>query len=325
MDIYRWASIMCKYLFVENASNVRLYCADGLALYEMYEKCRKADDPVLDKDGVVGDFFASVGEGIFCNNDIVKLKKGGIRFSDIADYFKGRETCYNGRRCFDQRILPLCYFLSTIWAFEFGEEGDACNDGNYRTRLSEALEWAMPERNLEFDRTPQYFSKGIELLFEMLSMQYCGRIYIPPKDIVYRRSHADGVTLSHSIFRYGEIANLYCVFSEWGLRPNAVYELEYFERIADSYFSDEWKKGRDVCPETLVNAIARLYEAWDGVVPKNTNIILKSVIELQKSRFQMCVKSHIVRRIGCWNKGNLIVFILVYVWIEFVIYLRTSK
>ena len=266
---------MHKYLFAEKSSNVRLYCADGLALYEMYETCRKADDPVLDKDGVARDFFCAIGKGIFCNKDIVKTKKGGIRITDIADYFRGREINNNGRICFDQRILPLCYFLSTIWAFEFGEEGDACNDGNYRTRLSEALKWAIPERNLEFDRTPQYFSRGIELLFEMLSTQYCGRIYIPPKDIVYRKSHADGITLSHSIFRYGEIANLYCVFSEWGLRPNAVYELEYFERIADSYFSDEWKKGRDVCSETLVNAIARLYEAWDGDVPKKYKHYIK--------------------------------------------------
>lgn len=267
MLLYRWGEGLWSRLFGDEASNVRLYCADGQVLYEIYERNRQEGDPVLDKEEASRDFFRAVINEIFQNHYICSSRP--IRISEIADYFEHRAALGG----YDSKLLPICFFFASVWAIDFKDKEDPSNDSDYRTRrFKESLRWGSGGSvNLECNPDRRYFSDGIVRLFDLLARQYSGQLFMPPMDFRYRQSHADGITISHSIFRYGEVANLYTVFSEKGLSPDRTYEdaKGLFTRLADKYFNNDWRNSRYVDAETLVDAIEKLYDGWDGKPVEN--------------------------------------------------------
>ena len=104
---------------------------------------------------------------------------------------------------------------------------------------------------------------------------------MPPANFEYRSSHADGITLSHSIFRYEDIANIYTIFSDWKLYPGedpAIYD-SLFKEIADAELNTAWRMSRQCVDDgdCLVDAIKQLYCGWNGKpVSRYRNYIKKS-------------------------------------------------
>ncbi len=257
MDLRYWWNGLHAHLFSNGATGVRLYCADGQVLYDIYEKSRQEGDPVLNKEGAAKDFFGAVIQHISRNHEIARSRP--LRISEIADYYERRAK--NGGHDWD--ILPLCFFFASVWSIDFQDPKDPSKDSDYyRTRrFAEALKWGGAA-NLEYETGPNYFSGGIVRLFNLLARQYGDRLFMPPEGFEYRRSHADSITLSHSIFRYGEIANIYMAFSDWGLEPNREYDTELFRKISSAY-CDKFED-RCIDGQTLQTAIEQLYHGWDG-------------------------------------------------------------
>ena len=264
MLLYKWANGLKSRLFNNGVSNVRLYCADGQVLFEIYERNRQEGDSVYDKERAAQDFFREVIKEVFQNPMFnPDLKKGRpFRISEIAHIFEARER--------DWRILPLCFFFAAVWSIDFRDENDPYNDSDYRQhRFAEALRWGsegMENVNLEYDRGTQNFSGGIERLFDLLAKEYKEQVFMPPPDFKYGPSRADGITISHSIFRYGDIANIYTAFSDWGLEPYCEYDEVLFLRIANEYYDS--LRNRCIDRQTLQVAVEQLYRGWDGTAVK---------------------------------------------------------
>ena len=264
MELWKWGNGLRAYLFAGDTKNVRLFDADGFVLKKVYnDECHTEGEPFLEnKDGAAKDFFRAVIQEILLNRNFAPTTP--IRLTEIAnaliEWRDGKASCR-------QEVLPLCYFLSSIWSFEFQDAEDVQgNDADFRQRrFAEALKWAMDGDvdGIEYDKSTQYFSRGVENLFRGLKSLYGERLFWPGDDFKIGNSLADGLTLSHAIFRWGEIASLYTTFSEWGFVPGRSYE-GAFEKVAAECFDDDWMKGRAIEMPELSAAVEQLYKGWDG-------------------------------------------------------------
>jgi len=300
MNLLKWSEILDKNLFRDGAVYVRLYDADGFVLQQLYNENRPDGAPFLDKDSAAQDFFHAVIEGIFRHRGIAPWHKTGLRITEVADYFA--RPLSDGQVHFDRRLLALCYFFASVWSFEFQDEDDnGGNDSNYRRRrFSAALEWAEENErtvaaNINCDLSPRFFSSGIVLLFNQLKT-HKPALFMPAEDFEYGMSHADGITLSHAIFRYGEIAFLYNRFHDSGLKPANEYAQEFFRRFSENYFDVPWLKSRSITREALAESIQQLLRGWDGrprerftnFVPRVGNLINGGGLNVLETRAASC-------------------------------------
>ena len=135
MDLRRWWKGLNARLFSNGATAVRLYCADGQVLSEIYEKSRKEDEPDLKKKKELAaqDFFRAVITGILEKREIARSRP--LRIKEIADYFEDRAR--NGG--YDWEILPLCFFFVAVWSIDFQDADNRSYASNYRGRFDKAL------------------------------------------------------------------------------------------------------------------------------------------------------------------------------------------
>ena len=276
MRLYEWEKGLKAHYFSDtnDKTPVRLFVADGQVLYDVYQKIKGNDDPVLDKESAAQDFFREVISSIFLAEVHGRpMFTRPIRITQVAEELSRHAVVRDGKYYADWRVLPLCVFFVAVWSYEFGDElAGRWNDGDYRQRrFPAAVQWGLQElgdSDLEFDRSPQFFSNGIVQCFEMLKLWFGDRVYVCPENLTYGGSVADGITISHSVFRYGEIAYLYTIFAEQGLSPNRIYQPELFERIAGWCFDEGWLSSRNISRKELTHAIEYLYRAWDGEARK---------------------------------------------------------
>lgn len=284
MDLNSWNKGLIEY-FKNQQSPVRLFDADGYVFGEVYNQRKEASVPNLPIDECYRDFLLAIIDEVFTNSKWRNyfLHKGNISVKKIASWV----CCSDGCRW---QLLPLCVFFSTLWAYQFKDENKKeeelkeCddpqqgegNDSNYRgVRLPDALAWAVEERKTpipQFDVGTDHFSNGIINLFKSLECVFPGwmngrKLFMPDKNLKYRDSLADGITISHAIFRFGEIARVYNNFGRHNLSLGQQYHDEEFKRVAESCrFNESWMKERNVSPDELIKAIAKLFEVWDGYI-----------------------------------------------------------
>lgn len=271
MNVFQWAEGLRSYYFSDmNRTGVRLFDADGLAFLEVYNRNRGENPPLYDRKEAYRDFLLAVIRDVF-HDDVLfpGWRTGPMRFTGCQrTLLLNRRVFRNGGpREVDCRVLPVCMFFASLWTFEFLDGTIVGNDGDYRTnRFPSAMERALegiegPEGRLVYD--PGTLTDGILEWFRLLWEGFGPRLYMPPNDFQYRGSIADGVTISHSVFRYGEVADIYNAFSQYGFEPHRVYASEAFRKVSYD-FTDEWLRSRDVSREILAECIGRLYDAWDG-------------------------------------------------------------
>lgn len=298
MYLYRWEEGLREYFLQQPGDSVRLCIADGYVLGEVYNRCRSSKDPVLSTEEASKDFFRAVIEGVFLkffDNSELSLKNGKIRVTDISEWIGKREEGFR------VELLPLCVFFAAVWAYDFKGEGinneninsdDIGSDRDYRERRFPcAIRWGLKGRyreinaslksngvtsikdgviNLYFEENNSHFSIGIIRLFEKLKEQIerfweKKALYMPPEGFQYGISTADGITISHAIFRYGEIDRIYSNFGRHNLSVGQNYCKEDYERVAEACrFDEKWKKERCIKDDEHIDAIAKLFNAWDG-------------------------------------------------------------
>ena len=281
MDLLQWAKGLKEY-FKKQPCPVRLFDADGYVFWEVYNQQKDATASNLSIDECYRDFLLAIINEVFTNanfrNDF--LHGDNISVKDIASW-----ACLNDR-CRWQ-LLPLCVFFSTLWAYQFKDDdnkkkefeesedfqSEGGNDSNYRQeRLTDALKWALDKTNItppQFDTGTDLFSGGIVNLFNALQKVFPKwmddkKLFMPRKGLKYRKSPADGITISHAIFRFGEIARIKSNF--WRqMDVGQTYSTEDFKRIASlSRLDGDWMNSRDIKEEELLSAIEKLYKSWDG-------------------------------------------------------------
>ena len=280
MYLHQWAEGLKTYFMQQPEDVVRLCIADGYVLGEVYNRCRMQPNSNLAELSVeeaARDFFRAVIKEGFLASDL-PLYRGRIRIDEMADYV------------LEWKLLSLCVFFAAVWSHDFLEENDNNNDRNYRARFLHRIKKTLEGQfksidvsfdpgtryisdsivKLYFDRNDDHFSDGIKKFFAKLKEQvrrsWDGKtLYMPPENYQYGISPADGITISHAIFRYREIERVYSNFGRHNLSAGQNYDKEDYERVAEACrFDEKWKKERCIEGGEHIDVIAKLFNAWDG-------------------------------------------------------------
>lgn len=315
MTLQQWRDGMSRVLFPEGATNVRFLCSDGYELCQIYREFARqnpelADERLLrDENEILKNFFRAVINEIFMDESVARRCRGRIRLTTLADELGNRTiTDSDGHKSFDWRILPLCYFFTTMWCYDFEDEDDGnanrdgpgMNDANYRGRLMNAVEWAFDGKGdaPDFELNNNHFSQGIIDLFGLLKEQYGEKLFMPPEGFTYRQSRADGITISHAVFRFGECRSICNEFHARGMRPDRVYGDDLFERIGRGVFSaDE----RCADGETITRCVKNLFDGWDGNVRERIRRNRTAREGVQEANRAVRLKAYWSISEGGWN------------------------
>ena len=310
MDLYLWAKGLKEYFLQQSGDSVRLCIADGYVLGEVYNRCRRSDDPVLSAEEAARDFFRAIIKDVFLASDL-PLNNGKIRITEIAEWV------------LKWKLLPLCVFFAAVWSYEFAKKGKS--NRNYRGRFIEAITWGLESKfrqisvsfdsegrriskdsvSLSFAYASDYFSNGIINIFKKLENEVAdswgGKTLYMPKpwqlDFKYGTSEADGITISHAVFHFGDIKRIYGIFGKQKLQKGVRYSRQLFEYLVRYCVDESWMKERSIDINVLTDAVERLFDTWDGTVEdvggKNENTGIRDLpenVNLKKKMLLMPMK-----------------------------------